>query len=230
MPNRVPDINNSLYTDTNPENIVSAKRGAWFFRKNKFFYVNHSGDIKGKWIQLPYPTVILPRPNPRKIIMYEYPTMLWQKTTDGYLNEFREVLPKTGWKFYSYDDAFLPLFPRAFNWLPAEPSSSYDTVGADRSRHYDENFYYFKTSSIWYRTPISVFTTPGVDTGEQPLLYSGPPYVVSPRYLPVPSSSYSHDSAISGDQTYDRDYFYIKPSRWKRSSLGIYESVTMTMF
>ena len=115
MPNRVPDVNDSIYTDTNPENIIPAPKGAWFFRKAKKFYVNYSGDVAGQWIELPYLTVILPRPNPNKVIIYEHNTMLWEKTTNGFLDEFRELLPKTGWKFYSYDDVFLPAFIRNFN-------------------------------------------------------------------------------------------------------------------
>lgn len=230
MPNRVPDINSSIYTDTNPENIIPARKGAWFFRKAKNFYINYSGDIQGEWIQLPYTTVIIPRPNPNKVIIYEHNTMLWEKTTDGFLDEFKELLPKTGWKFYSYQDVFLPAFQRNLNWCFPPPSSSYDSVGQHGCRSYDENFFYYRSGSLWTRTPISLFSSAGTDSGEHPGLYNNLPFVVAPRSLPVPTGSNRHDHVQLGDQTYDDDYFYIKPSKWKRSSLNVYEESKMTMF
>jgi len=233
MPDRVqPGIISTIYTDTNPENIIPAKKGALFFRREKNFYVNHSGNLNGQWLQLPYLTVILPRPDPRKLIIYEHKYMVFEKTTDGYLDEFKEIMPKTGWKFYSYEDVFAAAPPRDFGWYPniSSPSSSYDPIGVDGARHYDENFYYYKTGSLWYRTPIARFSSPGVDIGEQPNRYSNSPFVVIPRFLPVPQTTNTTDDARVGDQTYDRDFFYIKPSKWKRSPLETYDASTMTMF
>jgi hypothetical protein len=230
MPNRVPDINSSIYTDCNPENIIPAKKGAFFFRRDKNFYVNHEGDLGGTWHQLPYKTVILPRPNPSKLILYREFAEVWEKTIDGYYDQYKELLPKTGWEFYSNEDVFVPEFKRPFRWFFPVPSSSYDSVGSDQNKSYDENFYYLKSGSLWYRTPITLYNFPGVDTGENNDRYTKPPYVVAPRSLPVPPDSDHHNHVQSGDQTYDRDYFYIKPSKWKRSAMSVFDGSNMTMF
>jgi hypothetical protein len=230
MPNRVPDINSSIWIKTNPENIIPAKKGAWFFRKGKSFYINHTGDVSGVWIQLPYKTVIIPRPPENQLIQFEYQCELFEKLGDGFFDQYKELLPKTNWKFKSYEDVFIPAFPRDFRWCFPVPTGSYDSVGEELCRSYDENFFYFKTGSVWYRTPISLYSFQGDDSGEQPSLYTNLPYVVSPRSLPVPTSSYRADRVSAGDQTYDDDFFYIKPSKWKRSQLDVYDDSKMTMF
>jgi hypothetical protein len=225
-----PTIYTPIYTETNPENIIPARKGSWFFRKRDKFYVNYDGNVDGKWITIPYKTVILPRPNPNKLIIYERPTVLWEKTTDGFLNEFEVLLPKTGWKFLSYKDVFIAKFIKNFGWIFPIPSSSYDPIGVDENKSYDENYFYLKTGGVWYRTPIALFEGPAFDIGELAGLYNSPPFSVIPRYLPVPNSSTDQLSAQTGEQTYDRDFFYIKPSNWKRTNLNVYSPFAMTIF
>ena len=237
MPNRVPDINSSIYTDCNPENIVPAKKGAWFFRRDSNFYVNDSGDVNGTWVQLPYKTVILPRPNPNKLILYSQRFQLWQKSTDGFKAPWTlgdrtvSILPKTGWKLISNEDAFLPVIdPRAFNWIFPAPLSSDDPVGNDGSKSYDNDYFYHKTGGKWYRNPLVLFTYQGTAVGDTSTWYNNLPFVVAPRALPVPSSSYAVDTIKSGDQTYDGDFFYIKANLWKRAPLITYTPSKMTLF
>lgn len=237
MPNRIPDINSDIYTECNPEGIISAKKGAWFFRRDKNFYINHQGDEYGEWVKLPYTTVTLSRPNPNKIIIYSHRFQLWEKMEDGikipWIMGDREVSynPKMGWKSISYEDAFMSIpDPRPFNWIFPPPASSYDPRGSDKNRSYDENFFYAKTASVWYRTPITLYTFAGNPSGENANLQNNLPFVVVPRATPVPSSSYQSDSVKPGDQTYDADFFYIKPSVWKRSALSVYSPSQMTIF
>lgn len=95
-----------IYTDTNPENMVAAPKGSWFIRRHDLFYINVSGGVRGEWKQLPYKTIILPRPPEDKLIQFKEPYEIWEKTTDGFVDGFRKILPKTGWKFLSNKDAF----------------------------------------------------------------------------------------------------------------------------
>lgn len=231
MPRRNSDFDEKfLYTETNPENIIAGKKGSYFFRGGLNFYVNLTGDIEDRWEQLQYRTVILPAPDSDRAIQYEHPNELWIKTTDGFLDDERQVKPKTGWKFYSYRDVFLGAQPRDLNWCFPVPSSSYDPTGNANCRSYDENFFYAKTGSLWFRTPIAIFTLSGPDIGEQPSLYNNLPFVVAPRKLPVPANSNNPNSVQVGDQTYDRDFFYIRVSKWKRSPLIVYNPFALTLF
>lgn len=235
MPLRVTDFDEKfLFTKTDPENIISAKEGAWFFRTETNFYLNADGDGDGdsidSWRQLPYKTVILPAPNPNHVIQFEFPTELWIKTTDGYFDEFRQRLPKTGWKFYSYDDVFFGAQPRNLNWKFPVPTNSNDPVGNNNSRSYDENFFYAKTGGVWYRTPIAIFSFPTSDIGEQNSLYTSLPFVVAPRHLPIPPSSSIVNTVVVGDQTYDKEFFYIRVSKWKRTPLIYFNPSKMAIF
>ena len=224
-----------IYTDTNPENIIVAKKHALFFRSGHEFYVNHSGVVNGKWEKLPYKTVIIPPPPKSKIIKYKKAQELWVKTTDGFFDEFEDLLPKTGWKFLSNQNIFAAAAPtvsiRDLNWIFPVPVSSNDPIGNNNSRSYDENYFYAKISGKWVRTPITVFDYAGNSSPDNPDLNNFLPFVAPPRFQPVPTTSVTTDAAITGEQTYDADFFYIKPSIWKRSVLNIYYNTNkMTRF
>lgn len=232
MPQRLDEFNKKfVYTNTNPENIIVAKKNALFYRKGNEFYVNHDGVINGKWQKLPYKTVIIPPPPLTKLIKYKQPQELWIKTSDGFFNEFKELLPKTGWKFLNNQNIFVSANIKNLNWIFPVPTSSNDPIGNNNSRSYDENYFYAKISGIWVRTPITIFNYAGNSSPDNPNLSNFLPFVASPRFLPVPSTSATIDSAITGEQTYDADFFYIKPSIWKRSVLNIYYNTNkMTRF
>jgi hypothetical protein len=232
MPQRLDEFNKKfIYTDTNPENIIVAKKNAMFFRKNNEFYVNHSGVVNGKWEKLPYKTVIIPPPPLTKIIKYKKDQELWIKTTDGFYDEFKELLPKTGWKFLNNQNIFVGAKIRNLNWIFPVPTSSNDPMGNNNSRSYDENYFYAKISGKWVRTPITVFDYAGNSTPDNSNLSNFLPFVAPPRFQPVPSTSSTIDYGVLGDQTYDADFFYIKPSIWKRSVLNIYYNTNkMTRF
>ena len=237
MPNRIPDEDYSIFTDCNPENIIPAKKGAWFFRRDHNFYINNTGDVAGEWIQFPYKTVILPRPLPNKPIKYSQRFQLWEKTTDGFKapwlpgDRTKSILPKTGWKYISSEDAFIAVSdPRPFNWIFPVPINSYDPIGVSGNKSFDNDFYYYKTGSIWYRNPLAIFNYSGSYSGDNPVWYNNLPFVVVPRALPVPSSSYVCDSIKPGDQTYDGDFFYVKGSLWKRAPLLTYTPSKLTLF
>lgn len=222
MPQRLDEFNKKfIYTDTNPENIIAGRKNALFFRKNEFFYFNADGNLDGHWQKLPYRTVIIPPPVLTKLIKFRTPTELWIKTTDGYLDEFNEVLPKTGWKFMSYKDVFSTYASsKAFHWLFPAPTSTNDPVGIDGQRSYDENYFYAKISGKWYRTPIVRFSEPGTSSPDNSYWETNLPFVDTPRYIPVPpNSSYP---GIEGDQSYDLDFFYIRVGAWKRSHLLVF--------
>lgn len=232
MPQRLDEFNKKfIYTDTNPENIISAKKNALFFRKGFDFYVNHSGVINGKWEKLPYKTVIIPPPPKSKLLRYKKEQELWLKTTDGFYDEFNQLMPKTGWTFLNNKDIFVGAAVKKLNWVFPVPTSSNDPIGNNDSRSYDENYFYAKISGKWYRTPIAIFNFKGGSSPENQSLYSYLPFVDKPRFMPVPQNSNTADGAPKGDQTYDADYFYIKPSVWKRSVLNIYyDPNKMTIF
>jgi hypothetical protein len=225
-----------IYTDTNPENIVVAKKNAMFYRRGNEFYVNHNGVVNGKWEKLPYKTVIIPHPPKSKVIKYKKEQELWVKTTDGLLDEFGDLLPDTGWKFLSNQNIFAAAPTVAFsiknlNWIFPVPTSSNDTAGNNNSRSYDENYFYAKISNKWVRTPITIFNYAGNSTSDNANLNNFLPFVAPPRFLPVPATSATIDDAVIGDQTYDADFFYIKPSVSKRSILNVYyNSNKMTRF
>ncbi len=226
MPQRLDDFNKKfVYTDTNPENIIVGKKNALFFRRYNDFYFNADGNLDGVWIKLPYRTVIIPPPPLTKLIKYRRPFEVWLKTTDGYYDEFEVLMPKTGWALFSYEDIFLNRRTgRKLNWIFPPPTSSDDTIGNNNSRSYDENYFYAKISGKWYRTPISIYTSVDSTGADQPGLTTGLPFVDAPRYLPVPPvPSYPGDA---GEQSYGTEYFYVKPSVWKRSSLLIYTGLS----
>lgn len=235
MPQRSDEFNKKLvYTETNPENIVVAKKNAMFYRKNQEFYVNHSGVVNGKWEKLPYKTVTIPIPPKSKVIKYKKEQELWVKTTDGFYNDYKEIMPKTGWKFLGNQDIFAAALTtniKNLNWIFPVPISSNDPIGNNNSRSYDENYFYAKISGKWVRTPITVFNYAGNSTADNPNLSNFLPFVAIPRYQPIPATSNAIDDAIAGEQTYDADFFYIKPSVWKRSILNIYYNTNkMTAF
>jgi hypothetical protein len=232
MPQRLDEFNKKfVYTDTNPENIIVAKKNALFYRDGQQFYVNHSGVITGKWEKLPYKTVIIPAPPKSKIIKYKKDRELWVKKTDGYYNEYKELMPKTGWTFLSNQNVFVGANIKNLNWTFPVPTSSNDPIGNNNSRSYDENFFYAKISGKWVRTPITIFDYSGNPSPDNSNLSDFLPFVAVPRFQPVPSTSYAGDSALAGEQTYDADFFYIKPSIWKRSVLNFYYNTDkMTRF
>lgn len=230
MPARLDEFNKKfIYTDTNPENIIAAKKNSFFFRRGNEFYVNISGNINANWQKLPYRTVIIPPPPLTKLIKFKTDAELWIKTTDGYINEFKELLPKTGWKLSSYNDVFAKLFTRNLNWFFPVPASSNDPVGVDGNRSYDENYFYAKISGKWYRSPIVTYNFPGAASVDRPDLSTNLPFVDKPRLLPVPPNS--NFPGINGDQTYDYDFFYVKVTNFKRVPLQIfYNPNKMTRF
>lgn len=223
MPARVDDFNKKfVYTETNPEGIISAKKGALFYRREKEFFFNIDGNFDvGPWMKLPYKTVIIPPPPVSKLIKYKRPHEIWIKNSDGFIDEYGKLMPKTDWKVYSYRDAFAMLVYRKLNWLFPPPASSYDPSGNNGDRSYDENYFYVKTGGIWYRTPITVWTQDD-DFGapDNPALTSGLPFVDLPR------SAVANPATGIGEQNYDKSYFYIKvnPLVSKRSRLNIYTS------
>lgn len=225
MPPRLDEFNKKfVYTDTNPENIIPAKKDAYFYRKGNEFYVNHSGDLAGKWEKLVYKTVIIPPPPLTKLIKYKQPQELWKKTTDGFYDEFKALLPKTGWQFLSYKDIFAQGNPRRLNWIFPVPTSSNDPVGNNNSRSYDENYFYAKLSGKWYRTPITIWNEipTGGEGPDRTELTNNLPFVDYPRFKPLPSNPDNLNNAEIGEQTYDTEYFYIRVSKWKRTHLNIY--------
>lgn len=233
MHQRLDEFNKKfIYTETNPENIISAKKNSIFFRKGNEFYVNYSGNLDGHWEKLSYKTVTIPPPPATKLIKYKYPQEIWVKTTDGFFNDKKELMPKTGWKFVSNTNLFAKANPKKLNWIFPVPTSSNDSIGNNNSRSYDENFFYAKISGKWYRTPISVFTFPDDSTAEDPYLTNNLPFVDTPRFRPSPpSNSNVTDGSVFGDQTYGNIFFYIKVSKWKRSRLNIYyDTNKMTKF
>lgn len=227
MPQRLDEFNRKfIYTETNPENIISAKKNALFFRKGEKFYVNHTGEVNGKWDVLPYRTVIIPQPPRGKLIKYKKPQEVWIKTTDGFYDEYKELLPKTGWKFLSYQDVFLKkaAVARKFNWIFPPPTNSFDTIGNNKSRSYDENYFYAKLDGMWYRTPILNWNgiSPSGEGPDKPELNTNLPFADTPRFIPLPNNSNNIIGSESGDQTYDVEYFYIRTSKWRRTRLNIY--------
>lgn len=223
MPSRLDEFNKKfLYTKTSPENIVSAKKNALFFRRGKEFFVNPNGSDSTTWTKLPYRTVIIPPPVLTKIIKYQYPHEVWMKTTDGFYNEFNELMPKTGWKLVGYKNIFLPPSGgKTLKWLLPPPTNTDDPIGSDGQRSYDENYFYAKIGGKWYRTPIAIFSELGTPSAENPYLYANLPFVDEPRYTPSPTAP--DDIGGIGEQSYDADFFYIMPStKWKRSTLLVY--------
>lgn len=230
---RLDDFNQKfVYTDTNPENIVSAKKNALFFRKGSEFYVNQSGVMNGKWEKLPYKTVIIPPPSLTKLIKYKQPQELWIKTTDGYYDEFKKLMPKTGWKFLSYQNVFTSSAQRALHWIFPVPTSSNDPIGNNKSRSYDENYFYAKIDGKWYRTPLTIFDSSVADGPDRTDLSQNLPFVDAPRHKPIPANPNSGlNNAPTGEQTYDLEYFYIRGTKWQRSRLNIYyDANKMTRF
>jgi hypothetical protein len=223
MSQRLDEFNKKvIYTKTNPEDIIAAKKNALFFRKGKEFYFNADGNISGKWEKLPYRTVIIPPPTLTKLIEYEQPYEVWLKTTDGPYDEFNVLLPKKGWQFLAYKDVFAIIQQgKKVNWIFPPPVNTDDPVGNNNSRSYDENYFYAKISGKWYRTPITVFDVAGLPSTDTPYWTTNLPFVDGPRYLPVPNTSIFPGS-LYGDQSYDLEFFYIKVSKWKRSRLFMY--------
>lgn len=227
MGSRTDDFNKKfLYTETNPEGIIAGKKGIFFFRKEQEFFVNYNGNLEsGAWEKLPYRTVIIPAPPASKVIQYKKPYEIWLKTTDGFYNDENKLMPKTGWKFYAYKDAFAMLVFRKITWHFPVPTSSYYSGGVDGNRSYDDDFFYAKIGGIWYRTPVTLWNF--VDTPipvEDPSISTSLPFVDLPR---AGLGLDPYDTACSqvGDQTYDSGFFYIKvnSTTWKRSRLSLYK-------
>lgn len=222
MPQRLDEFNKKfIYTNTNPENIVAAKKNAYFFRRGKDFYVNHEGNLDAAWEKLPYRTVIIPPPPLTKLIQYKTPTELWIKKTDGYYNEYEQLLPKTGWKLVSTSvDVFARTSPkRKYNWIFPPPSSSDDPMGSNGNRSYDKNYFYAKIDGRWYRTPITVYTYVDEAGPDVPSYSTSLPFVDAPRYLPVPPTPDYYPQGDEGLQSYDKSFFYIHTDLWKRANL-----------
>jgi len=233
MSSRLNDYNDKfVYTSTNPENIVDGKKNALFFRKDYDFFINHKGIINGYWEKLPYRTVIIPHPPLNKIIKYKKRYEVWLKTTNGYFDQYGNILTKTGWKFLYNYNIFLEKNQRILRWIFPPPASSYDTTGVEYNRSYDENYFYVKIEELWYRTPLTLFSE-SYDKGAERLeLTTNLPFVDTPRYLPVPLNSNSElNTSDVGVQTYDINYFYIRLLTWRRTTLNVYNNTSkMTMF
>ena len=74
MSARLDDFNKKfVYTKTNPEGIIAAKKNALFYRIGNDFYLNPDGFLEKPWQKLPYKTVIIPPPPSSKRIEYEKP-------------------------------------------------------------------------------------------------------------------------------------------------------------
>ena len=225
---RIPDIHESVYTKTDPNNVISAKKGALLFRRFDKFFFNPSGNISSAWERLQYKTISYPQHPQGKPINFEYPFEVWEKRSDGHSDQLGYLLPKTDWILYSHQDLFISTpEKRTFHWLFPVPTSSLDPIGTDGSRSYDENFFYAKISGHWVRTPIHIYLEPSVDSGEDVYWHDNLPFIDLPRHLPIPSGS---SSGLTGEQSYDRDFFYIKPSVWKRTPLNYLNSPKMTRF
>ena len=216
-----------LYTKTDPTNIIAAKKGALFFRRGNKFFLNPDGNIDSEWIPLPYRTVVYPVPSANKPLFFENQNEIWEKNSDGHRGEQNELLPKSDWKFLSHEDAFLSSKSRTLNWIFPPPTNSVDPRGINNNRSYDENFFYVKISGAWVRTPIHTYTISSVDSGEVNQWYDTLPFVDYPRRTPPPNNM---DSGLPGDQSYDRDFFYVKPSQWKRTPLNYFDPSKMTTF
>ena len=218
----IPDLNDKfIYTRTDPNSIIAAPKGALLFRRNNRFYLNRTGNLTSNWTLLPYKTVINPVPDEDKPIRFEHKFEVWIKNSDGLKDELGYLLPKTDWKFFSYDHLFVTAEQRSLHWIMPPPENSVDPRGSDNARSYDENFFYAKISGSWVRTPILTFVeSSSMDSGEIPALYTHLPFVDPPRRAPRPVTVY--DSGLPGDQSYDFDFFYVKPSLWKRSPLSVY--------
>lgn len=224
---RVDDFNKKfIYTDTNPEGIIAAKKGALFFRREKEFFVNYDGNLEvGPWEKLHYRTVIIPPPPASKLIQYKRPYEIWTKTTDGFFDDTGRLMPKTGWKIYAYKDAFSMLVFRKITWHFPPPTSSYDPAGVDGNRSYDNDFFYAKISGVWYRTAITLWNF--VDTPippDDPSLTTSLPFVDMPR-AGLGTNPFETSCSQVGDQTYDNGFFYIKVNgtTWKRSRISLYK-------
>ena len=226
MPQRLDEFNKKfVYTNTNPENIISGRKNALFSREGNNFFFNAGGNASGTWTKLPYRTVIIPPPPLTKLIEYEHASEMWLKTTDGFYDRYNKLMPKTGWQFLSYTDATAEFVTdKVVRWTFPVPTNSNDAVGVENSRSYDENYFYAKVGGKWLRAPITLFTEAGASTADNPYWNVNLPFVDDPRYLPVPPNS-SYPANLTGDQSYDLDFFYIKASQWKRSPLFIYDIV-----
>ena len=136
-------------------------------------------------------------------------------------------MPKTGWKIYSYEDAFSLLVFRKITWHFPPPQSTYDPVGVDGNRSYDNNYFYAKVYGKWYRTPIALWSyVDGPPPPDDPNLTTYLPYVDLPR-AGLGVDPYDTSCSQIGDQTYDKTFFYIKTAdnKWKRSLLNIYKTI-----
>jgi hypothetical protein len=227
MPSRIDDFNKKfVYTETNPEGIISAKKGAFFYRRGTEFYLNRDGNLEvGFWEKLPYKTVIIPPPPASKLIKYKRPHEIWLKTTNGFYNDQEVLMPKTGWERYSYEDAFALQLFRKLNWIFPPPISSYDPMGGVGSRSYDLNYFYAKIDGVWYRTPITTwYDTDNLGVPDDPNLTTYLPYVDMPRSPVGVDWTVDIHCAIPGDQSYDNSFFYIKVDQnsWRRARLNIY--------
>lgn len=233
MAARTNDVNRDIYTETNPEGIIAAKKGAFFYRRNNEFYLNEEGNLEtGNWRKLELRTVVIPPPPLTKLIQYRRPHEIWIKTTDGFFNDYEQLMPKTGWKIFSYKDAFAIQIQNTLNWVFPAPAASYDPRGSNSDKSYDSDYLYVKFSGVWYRTPLSIYTFVGSRSPENPTLYTNPPFADKRAGFPG-DNSYILACSMEGDQTYDNDFFYVRVNKktWKRTNLNIFEiGYKMTVF
>lgn len=235
MPARVDDFNKKfVYTETNPEGIIAAKKGAFFYRRDNDFYINLDGNLEtGNWEKLNYRTVIIPPPPLTKLIKYKRPHEIWLKTTDGFYNDLEQLMPKTGWKIFAYKDAFAIQIQNTVRWVFPPPKTSYDAFGTNGEKSYDENYLYVKFSGLWYRVPLAIYTFIGSrrDT-DNPTLVLNPPFSDNRAGYPG-ITSYDLACSMLGDQTYDNDFFYVRVNSktWKRTTLNVFQiAYKMTIF
>lgn len=225
---RIPNIADKfLYTKTDPNNVISGEKGALFFRRGNRFFLNADGNFDSHWVLLPYRTVIYPVPDDDKPIQYEHPFEIWEKNSNGHKNDLGVLMPKTDWKFYAYEDAFLSRKIKELHWIFPPPLHSTDPRGNNKFRSYDENFFYAKISGSWLRTPIHVYDSASLDSGDVQKWYDDLPFVDYPRRTPAPNR---HDDGMIGDQSYDDNFFYVRPSLWKRTPLNYFDTSKMTKF
>lgn len=117
---------------------------------------------------------------------------------------------------------------RTFSWIFPAPNGSYDQLGNNNDRSYDENFFYVKIDDEWLRTPLVNFTVNvSSNSGEDLYWYNNLPFVDRPR---VGLPKCPTDPGLVGAQTFDDDYFYIKDDVWKRVLLINFLPSKMTTF
>lgn len=228
-----PSGKNFHYTKTSPENVLSAKKGAMFFRTGSAFYINRSGNLSSNWERLNMRTVIVPYPDVNSMLQYEHKCDLWFKASDGLYNQFAELLPKTNWMFVSHKNPFVDIgTARKFSWKFPVPTGSFDFTTGDSNdlRSVDKNFFYAKINYVWYRTPITTFNFNFESNNINDVYYTTLPFVDKPTSsLPTDTNSNVGDVY---QQAMDDEAFYVRVNGdWRRCLFTMFEDPhKMAMF